>query len=83
MHILKKLFLFLIFAVYGIGLMAVESVHETNSILASVNGKPITLLDVLMLTGRKELQLKTVYSGKLLEQELYSLRKKSGHGSCR
>jgi parvulin-like peptidyl-prolyl isomerase len=30
-----------------------------------------------MLTGRKELQLKTVYSGKLLEQELYSLRKKS------
>lgn len=51
--------------------------REVNSLLASVNGEAITLMDVLPLTMPRENQLRSVYSGNLLEQEIRMLRKKT------
>lgn len=60
----------------SIGAVAMP-VKESNSILASVNGEPITLLDVLPLTAHREYQLNAVYSGELLTKEILELRKKA------
>jgi len=50
---------------------------ENNSILASVNGQAITLVDVLQLTQIKELQARSVYSGERLFKEIADYRKKA------
>ena len=48
---------------------------EMNSILASVDGEAVTLMDVLPLTHGKELQARAVYSGERLEQVIMDYRK--------
>lgn len=58
-------------------LFAAEPVREMNSILASVNGDAVTLMDVLPLTMAKEFQISAVYSGELLNREIQQLRKKA------
>ncbi len=50
---------------------------EFNSIVASVNGEAITLMDVLPLTKNKEYQFYVAYSGERLKQAIYNLRKKT------
>jgi hypothetical protein len=57
--------------------MASLSASETrvDSILATVNGNPITLLDVVLETGRQEVRLGSVYKGNELEEEIRKLRK--------
>ena len=45
-----------------------------NSVLATVNGEPISLGDVLPLTQAKEYQAAAAYSGEALEKEIYKLR---------
>ena len=50
---------------------------ELNSVLASVNGEPILLGDVLPMTRVKEYQSYAAYSGERLEQVIRELRKKA------
>ena len=53
------------------------TVAETNAILASVNGQPITVLDVVLETGRREARAARFFSGDALEQEVKRLRTKA------
>ena len=45
-----------------------------NSVLATVNGEPVSLGDVLPLTQAKEYQAASAYSGSALERAVYDLR---------
>ena len=75
---LRRYLLALMFMVpCALKLTAAPGHSETDSILASVNGEAISLMDVLPLTVQKEFQLGAVYSGKLLEQEIHELRRKA------
>ena len=47
-----------------------------DSVLASVNGEPITLLDVMLESSREELRLSSLYSGARLYSEISQLRKR-------
>ena len=49
--------------------------REMNSVLASVNGEAVTLMDVLPLTRGRELQARAVYSGERLAQVIGDYRK--------
>lgn len=55
----------------------VGSEMRIDSVLASVNGEGITLLDVMLETGRQELYLASIYTGKRLQTEISNLRKKT------
>lgn len=46
-----------------------------DSILASVNGEGITLLDVMLETSQKEMYLTGIYTGERLQTEIANLRK--------
>ena len=48
---------------------------ENNSVLATVDGEVITLIDVLPLTFEKEQQALLVYTGERLQAEIKSYRK--------
>lgn len=50
---------------------------ETVGILATVNGNPITLADVMELTYTKESQLVLLYKGEVLQKELWKVRKEA------
>jgi len=45
-----------------------------NAVLATVNGEPISLGDVLPLTQAREYQAAAAYSGEMLTREVYKLR---------
>jgi hypothetical protein len=49
---------------------------KVDSILASVNGEPVTLLDVLIETAREEARLAAVFTGERLYSETAQLRRK-------
>jgi len=81
-----KLLLYLLFAVCAAAApslaaadpfpLPVVPVAETrvDSVLVSVNGEPITLLDVLLETGSREHELAGIYSGERLFTETRALR---------
>lgn len=48
-----------------------------NSVLASVNGVPISLIDVLGTTRDSEYRAAAVFSGKRLEEEILNIRRKA------
>lgn len=48
---------------------------RVDSVLASVNGEPITLLDVMLESGRDEMRLASLFSGARLYTEIAKLRK--------
>ncbi len=50
---------------------------ETNSILGTVNGKPISLGDVLNITANEEYKTYAAYSGEELKKKLLEIRKKA------
>lgn len=50
---------------------------ELNSILASVNGTPISLVDILGSTRDDEYRACAVFSGKRLEEEIRGIRRKA------
>ena len=50
---------------------------EVNSVLASVDGQAITLMDILPFTRNKELQASSVYSGDKLLDVISGYRKKA------
>ena len=49
---------------------------RVDSVLASVNGEPVTLLDVMLESSREELRLASLYSGARLYSEISQLRRK-------
>ncbi len=49
---------------------------SVNSVLATINGMPVTLLDVILDTGSQEWELAHVYSGQRLMDEITKLRAK-------
>ncbi|MBN1865137.1 MAG: peptidyl-prolyl cis-trans isomerase [Victivallales bacterium] len=51
--------------------------HDKGRILATVNGKPITLLAVLAETTRAERESEAVLSGKKLEMEINKIRRQA------
>ncbi len=78
---MKKLPALIVFAFLICGtvpLSAQDIGRETrvDSVLASVNGEPITLLDVLIESGREEMRLASMFSGARLYSEIAKLRKK-------
>ena len=77
MKIANMLFLCLLLA-GTVTLSAQNLGKETrvDSVLASVNGDPITLLDVMLESSREELRLASLYSGARLYSEISQLRKK-------
>lgn len=48
---------------------------RVDSVLASVNGEPITLLDVMLESSREEMRLASLYTGTRLYDEIAKLRK--------
>ena len=48
---------------------------EINSVLASVNGEPITLLDVILESGQDEARLAAMFTGERLYAETAKIRK--------
>lgn len=49
---------------------------KVDSILASVNGEPVTLLDILLESAREESRLAAVFTGERLYSETAKLRRK-------
>ncbi len=49
---------------------------KVDSVLASVNGEPVTLLDVLLESGREEARLAALFTGERLYTETANLRRK-------
>lgn len=73
-----KIILLLIFLIFSASAMQAQNMGKemrVDSVLASVNGEPITLLDVLLESGREELRLASLYSGDRLYSEVAKLRK--------
>lgn len=62
---------FILFALMSTLLMAEKRI---DSILASVNGEPISLLDVLLESGKEEARLAMIYSGQNLQHEVKKVR---------
>ena len=52
----------------------VRTPDRLNAVLATVNGEPISLGDILPMTQAKELQAAAAYSGEALEREICRLR---------
>ena len=74
---LKRVILFLlIFTAFMVLIAGSGRVSvEMNSVLASVNGQAVTLVDVLPLTRARELQAHSVYSGERLQRVVADYRK--------
>ncbi len=70
------LFLALIFAA-ATGFSEEKEQMQVNSILASVNGEPVSLVDILGSTRSSEFQAYAIYSGKRLEEEIRKIRMKA------
>lgn len=71
--------LFLCLALTGSAALRAQDLGKetrVDSVLASVNGEPITLLDVMLESSREELRLASLYSGARLYSEISQLRKK-------
>lgn len=58
-------------------LLPIVAKDETIGILATVNGNPVTLADVMELTYAKEEELSLLYNGEVLQKELLKLRKEA------
>jgi len=71
---MKKALILFILALFFMSGRAADT--QTDSVLASVNGEPITLLDVIFESGRDESRISAMYSGKELYAETEKLRRK-------
>ena len=61
----------------GIAFAVVAGAEEIDSVLAAVNGEPITLAEILPAVRDREFQLRNAFSGKKLENEILKLRCKA------
>ncbi|MBS1453739.1 MAG: hypothetical protein HP002_10195 [Lentisphaeria bacterium] len=66
-----------LFAEEGMVLKPKQEPPQVNAILASVNGVPISLMDILNTTRNSEYQAYAVFSGKRLEEEIRKIRLKA------
>ncbi|MBE6384499.1 MAG: hypothetical protein E7048_02405 [Lentisphaerae bacterium] len=66
--------LFLTFLTVTLFLTAAANESEVDSVLAAVNGEPVTLGEILPAVRHREFQLKSAYSGKVLEEEILKAR---------
>ncbi|HJO96038.1 MAG TPA: peptidyl-prolyl cis-trans isomerase [Victivallales bacterium] len=71
---MKKFLLFFIFIFISVSIFA-ES--ENIGILATVNGEPVTLGDVLNITAAHEARLPLLYKGEELTKQLHKMRLKA------
>ena len=55
----------------------VETGKEMNSILASVNGVPVSLQDILPMTRAEEFRVFSAYTGKELQKRILEIRRKA------
>lgn len=69
---IKSLLLVLLTTALGLTVAANEA--EVDSVLAAVNGDPVTLGEILPAVRDREFQLKSAYSGKVLEEEILKAR---------
>ena len=69
---IKSLLLILLTPALGLTVAANEA--EVDSVLAAVNGDPVTLGEILPAVRDREFQLKSAYSGKVLEEEILKAR---------
>lgn len=70
-----KLFIIIMLAFFS--LFSAIAQKRVDSILAKVNGDPITLLDILADTSKQEERLKYAFKGEELEKEVMNIRKKA------
>lgn len=74
-----KYFCSLILLFFAVNFLSAQTSYKSqttvNSVLATVNGEPITLLDVILESGARERELAGVYSGDRLIQETSRLRR--------
>ena len=76
---MRYAFLVLLMLTWTAGMISAQDLGKearVDSVLASVNGEPITLLDVMLESGREELRLASLYSGARLYSEISQLRKR-------
>ena len=67
--------IYILLLCWSIGTIAAAPVKgETDSVLAAVNGEPVTLGEILPSLQDREFRLRSAYSGKALEQEILKLR---------
>ena len=71
---MKKVKILLLLLLIARGAAAAPLHSETDSVLAAVNGDPITLSEILPSLRDREFQLRSAFSGKALEQEILKLR---------
>ena len=81
MYLSKKL-LYLTTGVFLFSIILLAQVpgppeYDNVGVLASVNGRPITVVDVLEVCGWQEARLPFMYSGKTLQEEIAKLREKA------
>ena len=76
-----KYFFLLLFSLFAFSLNAQERTVELgresriDSVLASVNGEPVTLLDVMLESGRDENRLASMFTGERLYEETAKVRR--------
>lgn len=76
-----KYFSLLLFSLFAFSLNAQERTVELgresriDSVLASVNGEPVTLLDVMLESGRDENRLASMFTGERLYEETAKVRR--------
>ena len=71
---MKKIKILLFLLLIAGGAVAAPVHTETDSVLAAVNGDPITLSEILPSLREREFQLRSAFSGKELEREILKLR---------
>ncbi|MBR2374064.1 MAG: SurA N-terminal domain-containing protein [Lentisphaeria bacterium] len=69
--------LFLLFLIFSSFLLSASEKQELDSVLAAVNGDPVTLSEILPALRDREFQLGSSYSGKELEQKILALRRQA------
>ncbi|MBO5960071.1 MAG: SurA N-terminal domain-containing protein, partial [Lentisphaeria bacterium] len=76
--------IFFLFLIFSAGIFAVAAEPENgralrgssiNSVLASINGQPVTLLDVVLETAPLERELAAIHTGDRLNREIEKLRR--------
>ena len=66
--------IYILLLCWSIGTIAAAPVKgETDSVLAAVNGEPVTLGEILPSLQDREFRLRSAYSGKALEQKILKL----------
>ena len=62
---------------FGAALCGFAGAEEVDSVLAAVNGDPVTLAEILPAVRDREFQLRNAFSGKKLENEVLKVRCKA------